>query len=174
MYLCTAYTGLLIGPFGAAVPCTPVRATAYAYGPMRQGSTHYTQHSLLTLGVLLYTRGFLQLGLTATATARGRVLRSQEYSRGSRSTSYGYGARAGTARGLGRLAGSAEGSERADIDFLAPVKSGDLGGGGARVGSLAAASLIVSITEDANDVTDLNEASLSPEGESPREPVLGR
>ena len=102
------------------------------------------------------------------------MLRSQEYSRGSRSTSYGYGARAGIARGLGRLAGSAEGSERADIDFLAPVKSGDLGGGGARVGSLAAASLIVSITEDANDVTDLNEASLSPEGESPTEPVLGR
>ena len=128
---------------------------------------------MLPLGVLLYTRGFLQLGLTATATARGRVLRSQEYSRGSRSTSYGYGARAGTACGLGRLAGSGEGSERTDIDFLAP-KSGDLGGGGARVGSLAAASLIVSITEDANDVTDLNEASLSPEGESPREPVLGR
>ena len=101
------------------------------------------------------------------------MLRSQEHSRGSRSTSYGYGARAGTARGLGRLAGSGEGSERTDIDFLAP-KSGDLGGGGARGGSLAAASLIVSITEDANDVTDLNEASLSPEGESPREPVLGR
>ena len=101
------------------------------------------------------------------------MLRSQEHSRGSRSTSYGYGARAGNARGLGRLAGSGEGSERTDIDFLAP-KSGDLGGGGARVGSLAAASLIVSITEDANDVTDLNEASLSPEGESPREPVLGR
>ena len=42
-YMYTAYTGLLIGPFGAAVPCTPVRATAYAYGPMRQGSTHYTR-----------------------------------------------------------------------------------------------------------------------------------
>ena len=79
----------------------------------------------------------------------------------------------GAARGFGRLAGAGEGSECTDIDFLAP-KSCDLGGGGARVGSLAAASLIVSITEDANDVTDLNEASLCPEGEPPTEPVLRR